>query len=37
MIGAITKGLTKIFGSKSEKDIKKLMPYVEATNKEAEA
>ncbi len=34
MIGAITKGLTKIFGSKSEKDIKKLMPYVEATNKE---
>lgn len=37
MIGAITKGLTKIFGSKSEKDIKKLMPYVEATNTEVDA
>lgn len=34
MLGALTKGLTKIFGSKSEKDIKKVMPYVEATNKE---
>ncbi|MDB4835509.1 preprotein translocase subunit SecA, partial [Cyclobacteriaceae bacterium] len=34
MLAALTKGLTKIFGSKSEKDIKKLMPYVEETNKE---
>ena len=29
MIGLITKGVSKIFGSKSERDIKLVMPYVE--------
>jgi preprotein translocase subunit SecA len=29
MIGLITKGISKVFGSKSEKDIKLVMPYVE--------
>jgi preprotein translocase subunit SecA len=29
MIGLITKGISKIFGSKSERDIKLVMPYVE--------
>ncbi|SDK62642.1 preprotein translocase subunit SecA [Catalinimonas alkaloidigena] len=32
MIDAIVKGLTKIFGSKSERDIKELYPYVEQVN-----
>ena len=32
----LTKILTKLFGSKSERDIKELMPYVEAINKEYE-
>jgi preprotein translocase subunit SecA len=29
MIGLITKGISKVFGSKSERDIKLVMPYVE--------
>ena len=32
MIGLITKGISKIFGSKSERDIKLVMPYVEKVN-----
>jgi len=32
MLNLIAKGYTKIFGSKSEKDIKGLLPYVEKTN-----
>jgi len=36
MIGAITKGFAKIFGSKSEKDIKLLLPYVTRINEECE-
>lgn len=34
MINILTKGITKIFGSKSEKDIKGVMPYVELINQE---
>lgn len=34
MIGLLTKGITRIFGSKSEKDIKEVLPYVEKTNEE---
>ena len=34
MIGLVTKGLSKIFGSKSDKDIKTLMPIVEEINTE---
>ena len=34
MFNFLTKGITKIFGTKSEKDIKSLTPYVEATNAE---
>ncbi len=33
MLNFISKAASKIFGSKSEKDIKGIMPYVEATNK----
>jgi preprotein translocase subunit SecA len=29
MIGLLTKGISKIFGSKSERDIKLVMPYIE--------
>ena len=29
MLGLITKGISKVFGSKSERDIKLVMPYVE--------
>ena len=29
MIGLLTKGISKVFGSKSERDIKLVMPYVE--------
>ena len=36
MIGLVTKGLSKIFGSKSDKDIKQVMPIVEDINKEYE-
>lgn len=32
MLDLLTKGITKIFGSKSEKDIKSALPYVERTN-----
>jgi preprotein translocase subunit SecA len=32
MANLLTKGLTKIFGTKSAKDIKVLMPYVEKSN-----
>jgi len=32
MLNLLTKGITKLFGSKSEKDIKLAMPYVEKTN-----
>ena len=34
MIGLITKGISKIFGSKSDKDIKAVMPLVNKTNSE---
>ncbi|MCU0471546.1 MAG: preprotein translocase subunit SecA, partial [Arcicella sp.] len=34
MINYITKAVTKLFGTKSERDIKELMPYVEKTNAE---
>lgn len=34
MFNFLTKGITKIFGTKSEKDIKTLSPYVESTNEE---
>ena len=34
MINALTRGLAKLFGSKSDKDIKLLMPYVEQTHAE---
>jgi len=33
MLNLLTKGLTKLFGTKSEKDIKAILPYVEATNR----
>ena len=34
MINSITKAVTKLFGTKSERDIKELMPYVIKTNQE---
>jgi len=34
MIGAITKGFLKVFGTKSDKDIKILLPYVTQINDE---
>jgi preprotein translocase subunit SecA len=34
MFNFLTKGITKIFGTKSEKDVKALSPYVAATNEE---
>ncbi|MFA0962125.1 preprotein translocase subunit SecA [Roseivirga sp. BDSF3-8] len=34
MINFLTKGLTKLFGTKSDKDIKAVLPYVELTNTE---
>ncbi|MGB5927429.1 MAG: preprotein translocase subunit SecA, partial [Cyclobacteriaceae bacterium] len=34
MINFLTKGLTKIFGTKSDKDIKVVLPYVDQTNSE---
>ncbi|QCK13720.1 preprotein translocase subunit SecA [Mangrovivirga cuniculi] len=37
MIDFITKGLSKLFGTKSEKDVKELLPIVEKINKEYEA
>lgn len=33
MLNLLTKGLAKLFGTKYEKDIKLIMPYVEATNR----
>ena len=36
MINIITKGLAKVFGSKSEKDIKNVMPYVQQIHAEYE-
>lgn len=32
MLDAISKGFAKIFGTKSQRDIKTIMPYVQATN-----
>ena len=32
MAGIFSKGIAKIFGTKSDKDIKAVMPYVEKTN-----
>ncbi len=34
MFNFLAKGITKIFGTKSEKDVKVLSPYVDATNEE---
>ena len=34
MLGLITKGITRIFGTKSERDIKGILPYVAQTNEE---
>ncbi len=34
MLNFITKGISQIFGTKSEKDIKELQPYVKLTNDE---
>ncbi|MGB3850343.1 MAG: preprotein translocase subunit SecA, partial [Tunicatimonas sp.] len=36
MINLITKGLAKVFGSKSDKDIKLVMPYVDQIHAESE-
>ena len=33
----LTKGLAKLFGSKSDRDIKDVMPYVKQINKEFES
>ena len=33
MANIFTKGIAKIFGTKSDKDIKAVQPYVEETNK----
>lgn len=33
MLNLLTKGFAKLFGTKSEKDIKAILPYVEATNR----
>ena len=32
MIGLLTKGIAKVFGTKSDRDIKEILPYVEKTN-----
>ena len=34
MINLITKGITKLFGTKSQRDIRELLPYVEKVNTE---
>ncbi|MEO0331259.1 MAG: hypothetical protein AAF223_06170, partial [Bacteroidota bacterium] len=34
MINTLTKGLAKLFGSKSDRDIKNIMPLVEQINQE---
>ena len=34
MLNAINKGIAKIFGTKSERDIKEVMPYVQLINEE---
>ena len=34
MLNSFTKGLSKIFGSKSDKDIKAIMPIVKKINEE---
>jgi preprotein translocase subunit SecA len=34
MIGLLTKGITRLFGTKSERDIKEVLPYVEKTKDE---
>ncbi|WP_128546627.1 preprotein translocase subunit SecA [Larkinella soli] len=34
MINLITKGITKLFGTKSDRDIRELLPYVEKVNAE---
>ncbi|MFC2124397.1 preprotein translocase subunit SecA [Bacteroidota bacterium] len=36
MLGLITKGIKKVFGTKSERDIKEILPYVDQTNEEYE-
>ncbi len=36
MLDLVTKGLTKVFGTKADKDIKAVTPYVEKINKEFE-
>jgi len=37
MLKFISKSFSKVFGSKYDRDVKEIMPYVEATNKEYEA
>ncbi len=37
MLKYITNSISKVFGSKYDRDVKEIMPYVEATNKEYEA
>ena len=34
MLGAITKGIAKVFGTKADKDLKMLVPYVDKVDKE---
>ena len=34
MLSSITSSLKKMFGTKSDKDVKKLLPYIEAINAE---
>ena len=34
MLDFIAKGLTKVFGTKSDRDIKEVLPIVEQINKE---
>jgi len=34
MIGLISKGIAKVFGSKSDRDIKEVLPYVDKVNEE---
>lgn len=36
MLDFITKGISKVFGTKSDRDVKELMPYVKTTNEEFE-
>ncbi len=36
MLDFITKGISKVFGTKSDRDVKSLSPYVKATNEEFE-